>query len=79
MRWWRREQTPEEAILARAACSIRMQMAGQNSGSPNEIDRAWARIIAETLDAHGFQLVKVERPQLGERLMKNPESRFNGI
>jgi len=72
MSWWKREPTPEEQALALAACRIRMQMENRGSGSPNEIDRAWARIIADSLELSGFALTRVERPPGGNREVVRP-------
>lgn len=41
-----------------AAVRIRMALSGAGSGSPTEIDRGWARIMADTLDTYGYRLVR---------------------
>lgn len=63
MSWWKPKPTPEEAVLTQAAMRVRMEIQGLRSASPNEIDRAWARIIAESLEISGWRLEPV-RPQL---------------
>lgn len=56
--WWKTQPTPEEQVLIDAAMRIRMHSNNLTQASPTRIDRAWASIIAETLEAHGWRLEK---------------------
>lgn len=59
MSWWKPKPEPEEIALTDAAMRVRMQLQSLGSASPNEIDRAWARIIADSLRLSGYALVKL--------------------
>jgi hypothetical protein len=63
MGWWKRTPEPEESALIYAAMRLRMEINNLNSTSPNKIDRAWAAVIADSLEQSGYSLVKVDRPQ----------------
>lgn len=55
-RFWERKQTEVEKALTNALLSMRMNEAGQTSGSPNHIDAARASFLAERLASSGYRL-----------------------
>lgn len=71
MSWWKPKPAPEEEALTRAAMRVRMQLQSLGSASPNEIDRAWARIIADSLEISGWKLVHEERGSFGSNAGKS--------